>query len=358
MKSIQSDIVIIGAGLTGLATAYYLKDSDLNITLIEARPRIGGRILTVGSPPQEMGATWLGKKHTALYQLLEELHLTTFEQLLGQYAIYEPISTSPHQMVQLPPNDEPSFRIAGGTSALLHALAKAIPSDQVYLKHTVKSIDFQQDQVVVQTAQKAFEAKVVISTLPPYLLAKTLTLTPALPTEVVKIMQQTHTWMGDSIKVSLSYDQPFWRANKNSGTLFSNVGPVVEMYDHSNVEDQKFALKGFLNGSYYSISKMERQALVLNQLRKYYGPVVDQFSTYEELVWRNEAFTFIPYNQHLLPHQNNGNPIYRQAFMDGKFYISGSETADLHPGYMDGAVRTAQFVAQSIQTQPIVPKAN
>lgn len=39
--------------------------------------------------------------------------------------------------------------------------------------------------------------------------------------------------MGESIKVGLTYATPFWR-EKSSETIFSNVGPIPEMYDYSN----------------------------------------------------------------------------------------------------------------------------
>lgn len=35
-KNIKTDVLIIGGGITGISTAFYLKDSNLNITLIEA----------------------------------------------------------------------------------------------------------------------------------------------------------------------------------------------------------------------------------------------------------------------------------------------------------------------------------
>ena len=34
-KDIDVDVLIIGGGLTGISTAFYLKDSDMNIALIE-----------------------------------------------------------------------------------------------------------------------------------------------------------------------------------------------------------------------------------------------------------------------------------------------------------------------------------
>ena len=72
----KNDIIIIGAGLTGLALAYFLRDKKLSIRILEARDRIGGRIHTVrekGLTPMEMGATWLGKKHVTL--VLSLIHI-------------------------------------------------------------------------------------------------------------------------------------------------------------------------------------------------------------------------------------------------------------------------------------------
>lgn len=43
-----------------------------------------------------------------------------------------------------------------------------------------------------------------------------------------------------------------------------------------------------------------------------------------------------------------GGRIFRQAYLDGKFFIAGSETAQQHPGYMDGAIQSAQFVTRQI----------
>lgn len=351
METIQSDVVIIGAGLTGLATAYFLRDSQLKVSIVEARDRIGGRIHTKYDPSlaaQEMGATWLGKKHQELIRLLETLEIGVFEQALGKLAVYEPISTSPHQIVQLPPNTDPSFRIQGGTTRLINTLADNLEEGQLHTSQVIKSIEADEEGISVQSATHCFRGTKVISTLPPYLLLKTIAISPALPTELTAVIKQTHTWMGESIKVSLTYAKPFWRAANSSGTIFSNVGPIPEMYDHSNYEDNAFALKGFFNGSYFSVSKAERLEMVLKQLRKYFGAQADDFLSYEETVWRKEAFTFIPYESHVLPHQNNGHPIYRNTFLDGKLLIAGSETAASFPGYMDGAVTSARFAVSML----------
>jgi monoamine oxidase len=90
MKTASPEIVIIGAGLTGLTLAFLLRQSGYPATILEARNRVGGRIHTQQTPSGtkvEMGATWLGSKHQHLGQLLSELDLGTFAQFLGTHAI-------------------------------------------------------------------------------------------------------------------------------------------------------------------------------------------------------------------------------------------------------------------------------
>jgi monoamine oxidase len=347
-------MAIVGGGLTGLLLAKLLQDSGQAFVLLEARDRLGGRILSrylSPTAPIEMGATWLGRQHTQLLMLLEQLGLQTFEQQLGDRAIYEPISTSPPQLVQLPPNDNPSFRIQGGTSRLIQALSEELPQDQLLLGQAVRGMQLQEQGVALQTDTLFVEAQQVVSTLPPNLLLSRVELEPALPDSLLAIARQTHTWMGESIKVGLVYEKPFWRADHLSGTLMSNVGPIPEMYDHSNVEDDFYALKGFLNGAYHSVSREERKALVLQQLRKYFGSQADTYQSYEEAVWIKEPFTYAPYSDHVLPHQHNGHAVFRQPYWQGRLFVAGSETAEQFPGYMEGAVRAAHRVFGQLMEQ-------
>ncbi|MEM6316786.1 MAG: NAD(P)/FAD-dependent oxidoreductase [Bacteroidota bacterium] len=347
-------ITIIGAGLTGLTLAYLLKKVGIKATILEARMRLGGRIHTIyneGEASVEMGATWLGKKHQHLLSLLEELELTIHEQVLGNSAFYEYLSTSPTQLVQLPPNNDPSFRIKGGSSILIQHLAKTLDTDQVQLGQVVRSINFQEEGCTVQTAKGDFPSDFVISTLPPNLLVSTVHFTPELPNQLVQLAEETHTWMGESIKVALTFEKAFWQAATSSGTIMSNVGPVSEMYDHSDADNNFHALKGFMNGSFYAATLPERKNLIINQLRKYYGEKISGYSKYLECVWREESFTFASYKKAVLPHQNNGAAKYRMPFMNGRFFMAGSETAATFPGYMDGAVQSAYQVVDPLLSQ-------
>lgn len=348
----ERSVIIIGAGLTGLALAWQLSKKGVEAIILEARNRLGGRILTAKSAPNqtpiELGATWLGSKHKHLTQLLEALEVPIFKQILGEHAIYEYMSVSPPQLVQLPPDDAPSYRIAGGTSRLIHQLAERLPNPSIHLDEPVLHLALEDTQLSVETTKAVYHPQLVVSTLPPYLLINTINITPSLPAELLQIAQQTHTWMGESIKIGLRYPEPFWREYPKSGTLFSNVGPITELYDHSTYTDDLFALKGFLNGVFHATTKEHRLEIVLKQLSKYYGQEADGFVSYEEMVWRNEPYTFKSYGRDILPHQNNGHFIFRKPYFKDRLLIAGSETAPSFPGYMDGAIESAFLVAERI----------
>ena len=347
MQKETKDILIIGAGLTGLTLAYFLVKKGFRIGILEGRNRSGGRILTVGNKqtPLEMGATWVSPQHRQLLALLKELKLDIFEQKIGETAFYEPSVNSPHQLVALPTNQEPSYRIKGGSSLLINTLEQQLKTVDIVGDCVVESIEESEEYLLVKTNQGTFKTNHVVSTLPPFLFLNTIKVSPSLPKEFYEVAQQTHTWMGESIKIGLRYADAFWNEDKLSGTIFSNQGPITEMYDHSNFEQDQFALKGFLNNAYFSISKEERIELIMRQLEKYYGPRVRNYLNYEELIWQHETLTYKPYEGHLFPHQNNGHPIYRNSFLHNRLYIAGTETASVFPGYMEGAIRSAREVA-------------
>jgi len=59
----KADVVVIGAGAAGLAAARVLAQGSLDVVVVEARDRVGGRIFSVpstdGSPPAELGAEFI-----------------------------------------------------------------------------------------------------------------------------------------------------------------------------------------------------------------------------------------------------------------------------------------------------------
>ena len=58
----RRDVLVIGAGLAGLAAALRLKESGCDVEVLEAKSRVGGRIRSIrrGDGVEEAGGTTIG----------------------------------------------------------------------------------------------------------------------------------------------------------------------------------------------------------------------------------------------------------------------------------------------------------
>ncbi|KYQ89135.1 amine oxidase (flavin-containing) [Tieghemostelium lacteum] len=76
------DCIIIGGGLAGLNAATHLKKQGLNILLLEARNRFGGRTESIKVDDYwfDLGGQWMGGTHNYLRAVCEQLGVKSFPQ--------------------------------------------------------------------------------------------------------------------------------------------------------------------------------------------------------------------------------------------------------------------------------------
>ncbi|WP_433594277.1 flavin monoamine oxidase family protein [Nocardia sp. CA-145437] len=90
MAVITRDVVIVGAGPSGLTAAAELRKAGLTVAVLEARDRVGGRTWTgdIDGATIEIGGQWLSPHHTAALALVQELGLETFSRYRDGESVY------------------------------------------------------------------------------------------------------------------------------------------------------------------------------------------------------------------------------------------------------------------------------
>jgi len=347
----MNDVIIVGAGLTGLTLAKHLVELGRDVVVLEARDRIGGRIHTYSTSdgaPVEMGATWFFPFFNNLFSMMKKNNLELMEQYMKGHTMYQSDSRSPPRRVNQGDSGD-MFRIKGGTSNLVNTLHKAVGSERVHLNQVVTNINKVDGGIEVVTKDKTFRAKKAVTTIPPQLLAHTVKFNPALPDDVHKVAKETHTWMGDSMKGAITYARPFWREAGNAGALYSNSGPFVQMYDQTSTAGDRYALVGFMDESIARLPYEERKQKVVKQLVHVFGDAAKNPLDYQDTFWAHEEFTMPSNAGRLHRHKNNGHEAYRRSYMGGALYIGGTETSNHAGGYMEGAVTSANNIAKWIK---------
>lgn len=78
---LEADVAVVGAGLAGLSAAREIARSGRSVVVLEARDRVGGRVLSqpIGDGKVvEMGGQWIGPTQDRMYALADELGISTF----------------------------------------------------------------------------------------------------------------------------------------------------------------------------------------------------------------------------------------------------------------------------------------
>ena len=86
------DVVVVGAGLAGLAAGQALKKAGVSFVVLEARDRVGGRTLNRklkrGAEIAEIGGQWVGPTQDRVLALIDELGLELFDTFVDGENVY------------------------------------------------------------------------------------------------------------------------------------------------------------------------------------------------------------------------------------------------------------------------------
>ncbi|WP_190242536.1 flavin monoamine oxidase family protein [Hymenobacter lapidiphilus] len=247
------------------------------------------------------------------------------------------------------------LRFSGGAAALAQGVAAALPAGTVQLNTNATGLRQLPDGVEVTTEEngqpRTYRADAVVVALPPRLAAHSLRFEPALPAAVQAAQQQMPTWMSHSMKSLVTYETPFWRGQGWSGFAVSQQGPLTEMHDASPPEGGPGVLFGFFAGPHplRSASLAVREAAVVAQLVRVFGPAAAHPLAYQELDWTREPYTSTPADEApplSVPLQ--GPPELRAPLWQARLIWAGAETASSEWGRLDGAVEAGERAATQV----------
>lgn len=359
-------ILIVGGGLAGLTVARRLHQAGRAFLLLEARARLGGRILTVdaaGTPAADgfdLGPSWIWPDmQPAIAGLVDELRLPRFPQFSDGDLVFQ---VSPREAPRRFPGmrQEPeSMRLAGGTGALIAALTADLPHSSLRLGAKVTEIALDDRAVTVGFVDAAGAAQRiavghVILALPPRLLAATVRFTPALDPATARLWRETPTWMAPHAKFVAVYDRPFWREAGLSGTAQSRVGPLGEIHDATTASGQA-ALFGFVGVPADWRAEAGREAVVrasVQQLAHVFGPLAAAPRATLLHDWAADTLTATDDDRTAGEHPMPATRPWVTGAWQGRIILAGSETSDDTPGYLTGAVAAAERAVRAIPAAP------
>lgn len=357
----QTNVAIVGGGLSGLYSAWLLQKAGVAFQLLEARDRFGGRILSVDgrghlSPDGfDLGPSWFWPgMHPRMAGVVHELALRAFpQQAEGDIIVERSLVEAPRRFPAM--RQEPqSMRLEGGTGAIVSALVKLLPEDQLHLGARVTHIAMRENDLVVSHdgsgASRHLLAKQVLLALPPRLLAATVDFKPALDGDTMAHWRRTATWMAPHAKVFALYEHAFWREAGLSGTAQSGVGPLVEIHDATSASDAA-ALFGFVGLDRKQRIAVGEETILkasIAQLARLFGPMAarPQATLFKD--WTADPFTSTKADE-----QAEGHPVPEPGpWISGKWasYVSlaGSETSSSDPGYLAGALDSAECAVAEV----------
>lgn len=442
----QADVAIVGAGLAGLTAARELTRAGVEIIVLEARGRVGGRTcsrVTSNGTLVEMGGQWLGPTQDHLAALAAEVGATTFptynegkniEWYRGQRSTYEgtvpmgdptavmemievmlelnlmagetPLETpwtaaqavewdgqtletwmrthieSEHARALLTLGVQSIFaaeprdlsflhflfyvhsagnlnrllsvangaqerRFHQGAQSISQRMAEAL-GQRVVLNAPVHTVTQHEQEVWLESDALTVRAGRAVLAMPPTLAGR-LRYRPALPGVRDQLTQRVS--MGAVIKVQCLYRRPFWREDGYSGQATSDQGAVRLTFDNSPEDGSSGVLLGFIEGDearfWGGKTLEERHAEIIECLARYFGEQAKQALAIEELNWWDEEYSRGGYTGFLAPGVWSAyGPALRQPV--GRLHWAGTETATVWNGYMEGAVRSGERVAQEV----------
>ncbi|KAF0737967.1 hypothetical protein Ae201684_005963 [Aphanomyces euteiches] len=355
----EVSIAVVGGGLSGWSAAYFMSKkasiTRLRIDVFDAKHTVGGRAKSIGNV--DVGGAWIWPSNTLARSLIDKLCVPHFEDTMAGNAV------EGHSHVNI----------------------------TTHLSTCVTEVQYNHNNRVV-LHWKNLETGNVDSTevdlvaLPSRLAAQSIIFSPPLPAQSHKAMLQLNIWMASMAKISLRFTTPWWTKGAHPiNYLRAPSQWIAQLMDASTPHVN--AIVAFtvpppfpMTSPTYSTSPSELTQST-SEFDKWLRELVasiqaiassryfrvsdsDWKATLEYLdlySWQHDQFIFStdgihkPGHDLYYQHPNDGGDVLREPirFPDDPTKIgivfAGSETDNLFPGFVEGALRAGRRCAEDLQ---------
>ena len=224
-------VIIVGAGLSGLVAGYELTRAGHDVTILEARNRVGGRVFTLRTPFSDghfadAGAARIPLDHEMTIGYADHFELT-LDPFYPESSYYVNLSGDERTLISasdylnnppwegFPLNRKDFVKIRGGTDKLPQAFVDTL-TDQIHLATPVESIEQNADGIIVGVSDGTeYSADRALCTVPLPVLNR-IQFSPQLSDAKVEASSGGYDYAA-STRVFMQFANRFWESEGLNG---------------------------------------------------------------------------------------------------------------------------------------------
>ncbi len=354
------NIVIIGAGMSGLIAGYELLRAGHQVTVLEARNRSGGRVHTLNNifdngQFAEAGASRIPSNHelTLAYIQHFDLNIEPFYPNANNYFNLQNNSSSIipwEDYLNQPPwpgsvNRSDYYKISDGMAKLPLALSSSI-NDNIIYSAPVDSVRQSNDGVEIYANNQQFLADRLLCTVPLPVLNK-ISFSPALSAEKTLASNGGFDYT-DSTRLYTQFSERFWL--EDNLNAWGNTNWPEEIWQPTwNNQESSGIIQSYLRGieaSDFDTFDLLQQIESVHGRWQYVLPQLANFIIKSHVhSWQKERWTGSAYAS---PTNAQSTALASHVGLtEGRLHFAGEHASQFH-GWIQGAIASGIRAAEEI----------